>query len=105
VLSSYTLTFIPFTIQSSHNTLLFFGFLNRNYFFLDKFLLVPASQVVNYLRMIVKKIISLQVLLVPTFDSFEQVIMRIEVVAGLEVGILWEFDFFVLVFLEEEVKH
>ena len=105
MLPSYTLTFVSFTIQGTHNTLLFFGFLNRNYFFLDKFLLVPASQVVNYLRMIVKKIICLQVLLVPTFDSFEQVVVGIEVVAGLEVGVLWEFDFFVLVFLEEEVKH
>jgi len=72
---------------------------------LNSLLFLPASQIGDNLSMIIHKIISLQVLFIPILDSFEHIVVRIEVVAGFEEGGLRQFDLLGLVLLEEEVKH
>lgn len=93
-----------FTDQCSHNTLFIFWFFQDRHLLLHLLLLVPRSVVSHYLRVVVDKIIFKEVLPVAIFNSFENVVLRVEVVAcPHESGWVWVVEPVVLVFLEKEV--
>ena len=70
---------------------------------MDGLLLLPRVAVVDYLRVSIQKVLRLNIFLVPIFDPFKRIVMRVKVIAHSEKGGLGEYDFLVFSFLEKKV--